>query len=346
MPVSGVAVAIYGVDDLKLSTQFYEDFGLDLFSRTDKESVFRLEEGATVILRLADDPSLPAPHYQGNGVRETLFGIDSQEELEVYATRLAADREVRRMEDGSIRFISDCGIPLGLKVFQRKQVVYAPDPVNAADNIKRLNQHRRWRVRAKPKTINHIVWRVRDYEQSWAFFRDKLDFRLSDIQVDAGLFGRPPGVNQHHAVYFQRYDALGHPPHAPGFDHLCFGVEDVDEIFVGWNYMERRGWKNPLGGVGRHRIASAMFCYIDAPCGGNAEYGADTDYLDDSWVPRVWEASFGGFMWNSNVPPFIPQEVAWNVTFDTTNLPKGLVPEVRRAKELRAVEQNVKPTAG
>jgi catechol 2,3-dioxygenase-like lactoylglutathione lyase family enzyme len=326
MPIGSVESVVYGTDDIDAAVAFYDDFGLALQSRSDTEAVYRLEEGSRVIIRLAEDPSLPAPHYEGNGVRETIFGISSPDELDVLAASLAVDREVRRDDDGTIHFTSDCGIPLGVRVWHRKPVVYSPDPVNAADNVKRLNQHRRWRVRARPKTINHVVWRVQNFEDSWVFFRDRLGFKLSDFQIDAGIFGRSPGTSQHHVVYFQQFDVLGPPPHRTGFDHVCYGVEDVDELFAGWNYMARRGWGNPFGGPGRHRIASAMFCYLFAPCGGMAEYGADTDYLDDNWVPRRWERSFGGFMWTSQILPFLPEEVEWNVTFDPTDLPDGTVP--------------------
>lgn len=350
MPIGGVESICYGVVDLPASTQFYDDFGLKSFRRTTDETVYRLEEGSRVILRHIDDPRLPPPHYEGSGVRETIFGVDSLEELEGYAARIAVDREVRSSDDGqTIHFLSDCGIPLGLRVWTRRKVVYSPDPVNAPDNIKRLNQHRRWRVRAEPKTINHIVWRTKDFDASFAFFRDRLDFRMSDYQINAGVFGRAPGINQHHIVYFQKFDALGPPPWSPGFDHVAFGVEDIDEVYAGWNYMERRGYRNPLSGVGRHRIASALFCYFDAPCGGMAEYGADTDYLDDSWVPRIWEASFGGFMWTSRVLPFLPEEVEWNVNFDQSRLPKGAIPEKRiTSSELRteAEQQSAMPVVG
>lgn len=328
MPIGGVERIIYGVSDMPGSIQFYDDFGLKSVKRTDAEVVYQLEEGSKVILRHIDDPSLPAPYFSGSGVRQTFYGVDTKEELDSYAERIGVDRDVKRGADGqSIEFLSDCGIPLGLRVWTRKKVSYAPDPVNAPDNVQRLNQHRRWRYRAHPKTINHVVWRVKDIEKSFAFWRDRLDFRLTDYQVEAGIFGRAAGAQQHHVAYFQRFDALGPPPHAPGFDHVAFGVEDIDEVYAGWNYMERRGYKNPLGGVGRHRIASALFCYFDAPCGGMAEYGADTDYLDDNWVPRVWEPRFGGFMWTSRVLPFLPEELPWEVSLDQSKLPKGQVPE-------------------
>jgi len=326
MPLGGVESVVYGVADLAASTRFYDDFGLKSVRRSDDETIYRLEEGSRVILRQIDDPSLPTPHYAGSGVRETFYGVDTREELDQYAERIGVDREVRRSEDGNtIHFVADGGIPLGLRVWTRRPVVYAPDPVNAPDNVKRLNQHRRWRVRAAPKTINHVVWRVEDIHQAFAFFRDRLDFRLTDYQVDAGIFGRAPGASQHHVVYFQKYDVL--PPYSIGFDHVAFGVEDIDEVYAGWNYMERRGYRNPLAGVGRHRIASALFCYFDAPCGGMAEYGADTDYLDDNWVPRVWEARFGGFTWTTRVLPFLPEELPWEVKFDQALLPQGAVPD-------------------
>lgn len=338
MPIGGVESVVYGVADLAASKRFYEDFGLKLVRKTDEEAVFRLEEGSRVILRKDDDARLPGPHYQGSGVRETFFGVDSQEELDEFADRLGTDRDIRRSEDGTrIHFLTDCGIPLGLKVWSRKPVVYSPDPVNAPDNIKRLNQHRRWRVRAAPKTINHVVWRVVDFEATFAFFRDRLDFRMSDYQVDAGIFARAPGVSQHHLVYFQSKDIL--PPFTTGFDHVCFGVEDIDEVYAGWNYMERRGYQNPLGGVGRHRIASAIFCYFETPCGGAAEYGADTDYLDDNWVPRVWEARFGGFMWTSRVLPFVPEELPWQVAYHQDGLPQGAIPEKIGAPPRLATER-------
>lgn len=326
MPIGGVESIVYGVSDMEASARFYDDFGLKSIKRNAREVVYRLDEGSRVILRMMDDPSLPAPHYKGPGAREVVYGIDSREELELYAERIGTDREVRWGEDGnSIHFLAEENIPLGLRVWTRKPVLYSPDPVNAPDNVKRLNQHRRWRLRAMPKTINHIVWRVKDIHKCFEFWRDRMDFRMTDYQVNAGIFGRAEGASQHHTVYFQQHDAL--PPFTTGFDHIAFGVEDIDEVLAGSNYMERRGYTSPLNGVGRHRIASALFCYFDNPAGGMSEYGADTDYLDDQWIPRIWEARFGGFTWTNHILPFLPEELPWEVSFDKTLLPDGSIPE-------------------
>jgi catechol-2,3-dioxygenase len=132
MPIGSVESVVYGTDDLDAAVAFYDDFGLTLASRTDTEAVYVLDEGSRVIIRLADDPSLPAPHFSGNGVRETVFGVGSMAELDRLEASLSIDREVRRDVDGSIHFTSDCGIPLGVRVWRRNPVLYSPDPVNAA----------------------------------------------------------------------------------------------------------------------------------------------------------------------------------------------------------------------
>jgi len=79
----------------------------------------------------------------------------------------------------------------------------------------------------------------------------------------------------------------------PTFQHAAFGVEDIDEVMIGVGRMGERGWFKDLrkagGGLGRHRISSAIYCYVPNPNGGEAEYTCDTDYLDDNWIPRVWQ---------------------------------------------------------
>ena len=90
--------------------------------------------------------------------------------------------------------------------------------------------------------------------------------------------------------------------------------KDIDELMAGANRMERRGWESNLG-VGRHRISSALFYYVECPGGGAVEYGCDTDVVDDDWTPRVFEPSFGFLTWTGRVPPFLPQEAAWDMEY-------------------------------
>ena len=70
------------------------------------------------------------------------------------------------------------------------------------------------------------------------------------------------------------------------------------------NNMQRRGWSSKLG-LGRHRISSTIYFYIENPAGGEAEYSADTDCLDDNWQPRIWEPLFGNQHWVADLPAFL-----------------------------------------
>jgi catechol 2,3-dioxygenase-like lactoylglutathione lyase family enzyme len=283
MAINGIASVLYGVHDVPLCTRYFDDFGLPLVESSNAHALFRLPNGSTVVLRSINDPAIPQSKLVGTGVHETTWGVDTAENLEILVRDLARDREVRRDSDGTAHTLTDGGLAIALKIFQPQPVRCAPDPINSPGNINRLNQHRKWKTRARPKHIEHVVFQVPDPDQSWAFFRDRLNFRLSDIQRGFGIFGRAPGANNHHHIYLLNsnlpFEGLDGQMR---FDHVNYAVEDLDEIMIGTNYMERKGWPKSVWGLGRHRIASALFMYLPCPTGGQAEYGADSDALDDN----------------------------------------------------------------
>ena len=315
MAIIGIHSLIYGVTDVDTSARFFEDFGLRPAKSADDARRFDLPEGSQVILRRNDDPVLPASSLVGDGVREVIWGVDTPHALEELVQELGRDRDIRRTEDGAAHFSTDFGLAMGLAVFARKAVICAPDPLNAPGHVRRLNQHRKWRLRAYPKGIAHVVFAVPDYQQGYAFMRERLGFRLSDDQRGFGMYLRADGTNNHHNLLLLNASAP-----FPGMDglhrfhHANFAVEDVDEIMVGANHMVRRGWEGSHLGLGRHRIDSALFYYLPCPAGGEAEYGADADYVDDGWVPRVWtEPLFAFSHFVHNLPPFLMNPPAWGV---------------------------------
>lgn len=322
MPINGIERIIYGVDDLALSTTFFDDFGLVQSSSEESHTEYTLDEGSRVTLRRIDDPTLPEVNLRGPGVKEVILAVDSQESLDKLAEGLAKDRTVTTDPAGVVHFHDNAGLAWGLRVFTRKKVVYAPDPVNAPGHVNRLNTQRKWRVRARPKTLSHVVFIVDDCKAQFEFFRDRLNFRLSDEQGSFGFYLRADGSNDHHNIFFLN----GKLPFMPGgqmFHHTNFGVEDIDELMVGENYMKLRGWKQGQLGTGRHRIASALFCYLQCPAGGEAEYGADSDYLDDNWIPRQWNEGFGSYIWVHEFAPFLPKTQNWEWRYHPDYLPGG-----------------------
>ncbi len=319
MPITGIESVIYGVDDLERCTTFWKDFGLAPVSSDESESVFEVASGSKVIVRRRGDPRLPTAYAHQVGVHETIWGVDSEESFRALVRDLERDRPVHIDEQGVAHFPADDGMPLGLAVWAKRPVVSQPDPVNAPGSIQRLNLHRKWRRRALPKTINHIVFFVEDYVATLDFFVQRLGFRYVDHSRGAGAFARADGTHEHHSIFFVS-TALPVAPDRPGFMHLAFGLEDIDELMIGVNHMERHGWTNnstnSSGGLSRHRISSAIYYYFDNPGGGEAEYHVDTDYLDDNWVPRAWDWKFGSLMWATRTPSFWQGEVEWDMQFD------------------------------
>jgi catechol 2,3-dioxygenase-like lactoylglutathione lyase family enzyme len=320
MTITGIESLIYGVGDVAECARFFDDFGLVRgLDEGDGSVRFTLPEGSHVVLRDRDDPALPETMMTGDGVREVIWGCRDATGRDALAKSLATDRAIITDPDGTVHFLSDFGVPMGLRVFERLPVVSAPDPLNSPGRINRLNTHRKWRLRAKPKLIAHVVFSVPGYEAGYAFMRDRLNFRLSDSQAGFGKYLRCEGTNQHHSLLLLN----AHAP-IPGMDgklrfhHANFGVEDIDEIMVGANYMTRKGWAPSHQGLGRHRIDSALFYYLPCPTGGEAEYGADGDAVDDSWVPRHWTNPFFAYAhFVSNLPPFLLEEPSWDFHYIT-----------------------------
>jgi catechol 2,3-dioxygenase-like lactoylglutathione lyase family enzyme len=319
MAIIGIESVVYGVEGLALCTRFWGDYGLIPVSRSADESVFAVESGSRIVCRRIDDPSLVPAYFEGSGVRETVLGVDTAQALETLAAGLATDRKVTRDADGTAHFIADDGTPLGLRLWAKKPVMCRPDPVNAPGAIQRLNQHRKWRDRARPKTINHIVYFSDDYVASFEFYRDRLGFRLSDHAKANGVFARADGAHEHHTLFWLTTGHKG-TRGKRGYAHIAFGLEDIDEVMIGANYMEDHGWSHArpyAAALNRHRISSAIYYYFPCPAGGDAEYHADTDYLDDGWIPRVWEMAFGAALWQSSSPGFHRAGgMSWDVQMD------------------------------
>lgn len=322
MSILGVESVVFGVSDLAEHSRFWSDFGLPLETQGETETVFRLASGSRVILRRHGDPRLPSPDpFAGDGIKETVWGVDTADNLERIATSLAREVAVSRDADGTVHCVCPDGQPIALRVWDKRPVTSEASPVNTPGTWPRFNQHRIWRQRAIPKTINHVVFFSTDYVRSFEFYERHLGFRYTDHSKGTGIFARADGTFEHHSIFWVNCDLSFAPDHFK-FMHIAFGCDDIDEVMLGANIMEARGWKNmsmnSSGGISRHRISSAIYYYCDIPGkAGEAEYHADTDYLDDNWVPRAWDFRFGSLLWAHSAPPiFRGDNIPWDMSFD------------------------------
>lgn len=319
MAILGVESLVFGVDDVALACRFWTDFGLTPCSVQPQLGLFEVPSGSKVVVRPNDDAALPLANFSGQGLREAVWGVDSTESLQTLVANLASDREVKIDAEDTAHFYADDGTPMALRVWRKRNVISQPDAVNAPGNIQRLNLHRKWRLRAQPKTINHVVYFADDYVSTIEFYRDRLGFRLSDHFKGTGVFARADGTNEHHSVFLFS-NQLPITQGRRGYIHAAFGVEDIDELMLGANLMEQCGWMPDAGvrgGLSRHRTSSALYYYVKCPFGGEAEYHADTDYLDDNWIPRVWDWKFGSLLWSHNTLPHLKVDAPnWDVQLD------------------------------
>lgn len=322
MSILGIESVLFGVSDLAEHARFWTDFGLPVERIADDEAVFRLASGSRLIVYRHGDPRLPAiDPFPGDGVKLTVWGVDTEASLEKIAQSLANEVEVSRDADGTVRCVCPDGQPIALRVWDKQPVVSMISPVNTPSHYPRFNQHRIWRHKAIPKTINHIVFFSPDYVASFEFYERHLGFRYVDHSKGTGIFARADGTFEHHSIFWVNCDLPIAPDHFK-FMHIAFGVDDIDELMLGANIMEHKGWKNvsmnSSGGISRHRISSAIYYYCDIPGkAGEAEYHADTDYLDDNWVPRAWDFRFGSLLWANNAPPiFRGDNIPWDMEFD------------------------------
>lgn len=325
MAIIGIETLVYGVPDVALCARFFDDFGLQRTELSADYARFVLPQGSSVVIRQIGDAALPASALKGAGVHEVIWGVDGTESLRQLAASLASDHVVQQDADGTIHIATEFGLAMGFRPFVKKQLTSASDPINTPGSIERVNQHRRWRLRARPKTINHVVFAVPEHEQAASFMRQRLDFRLSDLQNGVGEYLRANGANNHHNLLL--LNAKADLPDMDGtvrFHHANFGVDDLDEIMIGANHMIRQNWAPSHLGLGRHRIDSGLFYYLPCPAGGEAEYGADADYIDDDWVPREWpEPLFGYAHFVHNLPPFLRQPPRWTINYLTDNASRG-----------------------
>jgi len=319
MAITGIRRLVFLVDDLDTTRRFFNDYGLRQLDADATSARFAAMNGAEVRLLQRGHADLPPGTAQtGIGVHECVWSVDSQTALDRLVADLSFDHTLTTDAEGVVHIVTAFGQAIGLQLWAPRVVHGAPSPSNTPGSIGRLNQPRKWLARAVPKRIHHCVWTFPDVQVALEFYRDRLGFRLTDVQKGFGVYMRGDGAYEHHTIFLANAHAG-----MPGFDgtlkfhHANFELEDIDEIMVGKNHLDRRGYSFAGGwGLGRHRLTSAAFLYLNVPeLGGDMEYGADCDCVDDSWKVRVWDGAFGTLIYMHELPQWLQAEPVWDVAY-------------------------------
>lgn len=279
MPVAGIDEITYGAVDLPTCRQFFLDWGLALVDESSNELVFETLNGCRVKVAHSDKPELPKGIEPDPTIREVVWGVESQADLEMYRSRM---NSLPGYIDTGTHI--GCTDPNGLAIRVQVSVKRTLDLPCATTNTwaerTRVNQPSPAYDRATPVEVGHVVFFVLDLDRTTAFYQEVLGFQISDRYPGRGHFMRCAPEGGHHDMFL-----LQLPTPKAGLNHVAFSVRDLHEVVGGGMHMSRQGWATDLG-PGRHPISSAMFWYFNNPAGALAEYYTDEDELTADWKPR------------------------------------------------------------
>lgn len=283
MKIVGLDALVFGVDDMAACSQCLQDYGL-IAVTIDGGSRYEALDGTAVILRPADDPSLPAAIGPAPSIRETVYGVADEQTLEQIADELGRDREVIRGSDGSVHSIDDMGFAIGFQLSVRRAFDAPADLTNSPGHAPQRPTNMPGvipNMKPVPRTLSHVVYFVPDAEKAEAFYSERLGFITTDRFTGVGPFMRPAGLDDHHSLFM-----IQTPPHMKGVEHFTFHMGSGTEVLVAGTNFVNKGYTS-FWGPGRHIFGSNWFWYFNSPLGCHIEYDADMDTHDIEWEARV-----------------------------------------------------------
>ena len=294
--ITGPEWVVFGVEDFDASKRFLELYGLVESGSEPRRSIWTALDGSGVELRRSDDPSLPVALVPGSTGRQYIWGVETSASLDAIKAELTKDRPCE-MIDGLLTSTDDDGHSIAFRVTQRTEYEAQDKVINVTGlpNQRPVNQRVSFKEAGKARALGHLVFWSRDPERSFAFYRDRLGFRLTDTyQNNGGVFGRAKGHGDHHSIFFLQ---IGHAPFEPSIQHVEFQFGDVQEVMVVGERLHKEGFKTAFG-PGRHELGSNWYWYFMTPLGPAFEVAADMDRADDDWEPGIWPSAKDAKGWS------------------------------------------------
>ncbi|MGE4340573.1 MAG: VOC family protein [Pigmentiphaga sp.] len=277
---------VHGIDEITLSApelercrQFFIDWGLSLTAQRPDALTFATLNGCQVIVAHTDRTDLPIGMEADPTLREVVWGVPGEAELEYFAQRLQKQPGYRRCGE-RVSCVDPNGLTISLQVTRKSPVIIECAEFNTWNHRPRVNRRSPAYDRAAPIEVGHVVLFVTDLDATSRFYQEQLGFVVSDRYPGRGVFLRCQANGGHHNLFM-----LQLPEPRAGLNHIAFTVRDLHEVIGGGMHMSRCGWTSELG-PGRHPISSAMFWYVDSPAGALVEYYTDEDELTEGWEPR------------------------------------------------------------
>ena len=132
----------------------------------------------------------------------------------------------------------------------------------------------------KAHYLGHVVFYVKNLQQSLSFYRDLLGFKEIGRVFDGAAAALTSGRTHHELLLIQVGDAPGPPSgRRRGLYHIGIKVGDsLDELRAAKQELERAGI--PIDGISDHTVSQSL--YLRDPDGNEVELYVDAD-------ESVWE---------------------------------------------------------
>jgi len=298
-----------GIPDMKVGTDFYEDFGLETVDRPDHVAMRCHGRDQDQIVLIETGQKRKFHHFSLGTTAQGLETLKSRLEKQGIALldppyQGAANGIWFRDPEGSLvniqvaeaaAFITDSKAPLINRPGMNNRLAEKGCPP--------------FDIQPRPRRLGHFILFARDVIAQSKFYCDVIGLRLSDRIVDGfAAFMRTAGDSDHHVVALLKSSA-------PGFHHASFEMGNIDEAELASMRFLSKGHKHAWG-PGRHGVGSNYFHYFRDPWNGMTEYFHDMDYIPEeaAWEAEEWTKKDGMFLWSADGMP--PEDFGRNYELD------------------------------
>jgi catechol 2,3-dioxygenase-like lactoylglutathione lyase family enzyme len=182
----------------------------------------------------------------------------------------------------------------------RQKINSIENPLNRTSELMRIPAGP-----SRPHRIGHVVMGSPKTQETVKWFREVLGMIGSDDVYAGeknniiGSFNRldcGDAYVDHHSFF-----CIQSP--VAGLNHISFEVQDIDDVFMGHEYLAKKNKYEHMWGIGRHVLGSQVFDYWADPWGRIHEHWADTDRLNVQNVSNLVSAEEGLIsQWGEPVP--------------------------------------------
>jgi hypothetical protein len=291
----------FGRPDLDTQRRFLEDFGLAAAQARPERLAMRAAGGygPCVLIEQATRPvflgvSLAVPAREDLDRLAALPGASAVEAAEDWAQGL------------QVRLADPAGNAVRA-VFGPRAAAPPPRAAmaqNLIDHQPRLNDLQRPpHGPSQIRRLGHAVINVVDFFACVRWYMDTFGLIASDVQTlsdgdPALVFMRcDRGVipADHHTLVLVQHVVNG-------YGHCAFECIDVDDIAMGQEHLQARGWTHAWG-LGRHLLGSQLFDYWRDPYGDKFEHFVDSDmFTADRPTDTSLLSTEGLYQWGPPLP--------------------------------------------